>query len=122
MIKFNKLTKKTFFVIDQPNAQSVSLAGDFNGWDTQKHPMKKDKKGLWKIDVALNPGAYQFRYFIDNSWWMNDPATGEIPNDQGSANSVVTVEAVVRATRKPAEKKKTAKTAKKMTVKKTKRK
>lgn len=113
MIKLNKLTKKTAFTVDQPHAQSVSLAGDFNQWNTQSHPMKTDKKGMWKIEIALEPGTYQFRYFVDQSWWMNDPVAGEIGNEHGSTNSVAVVEEIKKTGRKPAVKKTVKATVKK---------
>lgn len=124
MIKFNKLTKKTVFILDQPDAQSVHLAGDFNGWNTESHPMKKDKKGQWKLELALEPGTYQFRYVINRSWWMNDPMSGEVPNEHGTTNSVVTVEAITKKTTRQStpRKPRTTKTAKKTTAKRTKKK
>ena len=32
-----------------PNAQSLSLIGDFNEWDRSSHKLQKDKYGLWEI-------------------------------------------------------------------------
>jgi len=37
-------------------AGKVSLAGNFNGRDVNSLPMKKDKKGTWKVNVSLSPG------------------------------------------------------------------
>ncbi len=119
MTKFNKLTKKTVFTIEEPFAHSVSVAGEFNGWNTQTHAMKQDKKGIWKIDVPIDPGTYQFRYFVDQSRWVNDPASGEIANEHGSANSVVVVAPIEKAAKKPAAKKTVKKPAVKKDAKKT---
>lgn len=38
------------------SAEKVLLAGDFNGRDVNNLPMKKDKKGTWKVGVSLSPG------------------------------------------------------------------
>ena len=92
MITFSTKTKKTTFLMSVPDAQDVRILGDFNGWNPETHPMKKNKDGNWKIDLLLPPGTYQFRYYIDQSWWMNDQTVGRIPNDKGSENSVMTVE------------------------------
>jgi len=37
-----------------PAARSLSLIGDFNQWDTQAHPMKKNEKGIWEIFIDGN--------------------------------------------------------------------
>ncbi|MEO6718736.1 MAG: alpha-amylase family glycosyl hydrolase [Ferruginibacter sp.] len=32
-----------------PNAQQLSLIGDFNHWDRSTHPMKRNEHGIWEI-------------------------------------------------------------------------
>ena len=51
------------FAVWAPNARSVSVVGDFNGWDGRLHPMRPlGASGIWELflpDVA--PGArYKF--------------------------------------------------------------
>jgi len=83
---------KIQFVFSAPEAQNVSLVGDFNNWDTLVTPMKKDKKGIWKVTVDLKPAKYEYRFFVDGKW-ANDPSCTEcVPNDLGSANCVKIVE------------------------------
>jgi 1,4-alpha-glucan branching enzyme len=55
------------FAVWAPNATSVSLVGDFNGWDGRKHPMRKHiPSGFWELFVpGLGEGAlykYQIRH------------------------------------------------------------
>src|SRR3981189_3930598 len=39
----------TYFGVWAPNAASVSVVGDFNGWDTQSHPLKaRGSSGIWE--------------------------------------------------------------------------
>lgn len=85
-------TAKIPFVFPAPEAQKVFLGGDFNNWDTLAHPMKKDKKGIWKITVNLKPGRYEYRFFVDEKW-ENDPSCTEcVPNEFQSMNCVRIVE------------------------------
>lgn len=40
------------FAVWAPHAYSVSVVGDFNGWDGRQHPMQKDKAtGIWHTTV-----------------------------------------------------------------------
>jgi 1,4-alpha-glucan branching enzyme len=41
-----------FFGVWAPNAQRVSIVGDFNGWDGRCHPMRKRiEAGIWEIFI-----------------------------------------------------------------------
>ena len=50
------------FAVWAPNAEAVSLAGEFNDWDTRRHPMRRRNGGVWEIFVpALATGtAYKY--------------------------------------------------------------
>ncbi|HTE55000.1 MAG TPA: 1,4-alpha-glucan branching protein GlgB [Kofleriaceae bacterium] len=56
--------KGTTFAVWAPNAQAVSVTGDFNGWDAERHPLQMvGASGIWELFV---PGAergnhYKFR-------------------------------------------------------------
>jgi 1,4-alpha-glucan branching enzyme len=79
------------FSFRAPQAERVSIAGDFNGWDSTAHLMKKDKEGVWKIDIALPPGTYLYRFFVDGEW-QNDPLCATfVQNPFGTLNCVVKV-------------------------------
>ena len=77
-----------------PDAQQVSVVGDFNNWDPEAHPLKKLKNGDFTAKINLQSGRdYQFRYWIDLQRWENDwQADRYVPNPSGdSDNSVVSV-------------------------------
>jgi 1,4-alpha-glucan branching enzyme len=83
-----KNPKKVAFSFMAPHAESVMLAGDFNDWDPTRHPMKKDKKGVWKVSLNLVPGTYQYKFFLDGAWVI-DPNCGDcVFNSFGSLNCV----------------------------------
>ncbi|MGE5307545.1 MAG: glycogen-binding domain-containing protein [Deltaproteobacteria bacterium] len=82
--------KSLVFKFHSPKAKKVSVAGDFNNWDTCGLSGKKDTKGNWSIKVALKPGRYEYKFFVDGSW-INDPATPAVTNIYGSQNSVIEV-------------------------------
>ncbi len=44
--------KGVLFVVWAPNAQRVSVVGDFNTWDGRRHPMRKhEHAGLWELFI-----------------------------------------------------------------------
>ena len=56
-------TEGVSFAVWAPNARSVSVVGDFNGWDGSHHPMvPAGPNGFWETFVpALTPGElYKF--------------------------------------------------------------
>lgn len=76
------------------DAQSVSIVGDFNGWDVDADPMRRLKNGDYAVKLELKSGKeYQFRYLIDRSKWENDwNADDYVKSPFGdSDNSVVKV-------------------------------
>lgn len=81
-----KKSKRVNFSFPSPHAANVSIAGDFNDWNTRSHPMKKDKKGVWEISLNLAPGTYQYKFFVDGDW-QNDPdCTNCVENPFGTFN------------------------------------
>ena len=52
------------FAVWAPNAETVSLAGEFNDWDTRRHPMRRRNGGVWEIFVpGLTSGA-SYKYNV----------------------------------------------------------
>ena len=57
--------KGTYFAVWAPNAQSVSLVGNFNNWDTTATPMKKrDNGGIYEIFMEGLGEGELYKYFI----------------------------------------------------------
>ena len=57
--KVSQSLKQTEFSFLAPEAQGVSIGGSFNQWNPSSHPLKRDKKGIWKIILPLSPGQYE---------------------------------------------------------------
>lgn len=76
-----------------PDAEVVTVVGDFNNWSLSDTPMKKLKNGSFKTTVKLACGnVFRFRYLIDSSRWENDWSADEyLPNAFGGDDSVIRV-------------------------------
>jgi 1,4-alpha-glucan branching enzyme len=84
--------KRVSFSFSAPQAGKVSVAGDFNEWNLVSHPMKKDKKGVWKISLDLLPGTYQYRFLVDGEWQSDPNCTECVENPFGALNCVKKVD------------------------------
>ena len=86
------------FVFLAPEARSVALAGDFDGWDPARLPMQRQGSGLWTVDVPLAPGRYQYAFVVDGRRFTADPSAPRATGDDfGTPTSVVTVGGAARA-------------------------
>lgn len=74
-----------------PNAGSVHLAGSFNGWNADSHPLTKDADGVWTIVMALKPGKHEYKFVVDGSWFADGGNPDTVPDSFGGANSLVVV-------------------------------
>ena len=83
--------KPAQFKLYAPQAARVSLAGSFNGWDTDAISAKKDTKGNWTVKMGLKPGRHEYRFFVDGSWLDDPRCTNYVPNAFGSQNCVMDV-------------------------------
>jgi len=57
------------FAVWAPNAEVVSVAGDFNEWDTRRHPMRRREAGVWEIFLpGIGPGA-TYKYYVRSKYY-----------------------------------------------------
>ncbi|MGD9175141.1 MAG: glycogen-binding domain-containing protein [Desulfobacterales bacterium] len=80
------------FVLYQPDAGQVELAGSFSGWNTI--PMKKmGISGYWEMIIDLYPGEHHYSYIIEGSRRIPDPTilTRE-KDDFGGENSILDIQ------------------------------
>ena len=92
MVKQTNDDRQTFRLL-RPGASSVELVGSFTGWHDGAIQMESQGDGWWAASVPLEPGDYEFVYFVDG--WDRIPdyaATGVKMNGFGQWVSVLTVE------------------------------
>jgi hypothetical protein len=79
------------FVIYQPEAQRVELAGSFSDW--KRIPLKlAGQSGYWETTLELPEGEHRFSYIIEGDRRLPDPTivVREI-DDFGGENSILRV-------------------------------
>ena len=89
-LKSKPLCKVTF-TVPAKDAESVSIVGNWNKWNTKAEPLKKLKNGTFKGTVSLEKDkSYEFRYVIDGEWKNEEQADAYAWNDYAAAeNSVI---------------------------------
>ena len=82
---------KVVFRYENPNAEEVYIAGEFNNWNKNTTPMKKSA-GLFIAELDLAPGKYLYKFVVDGNWIADPYNPNTTPDGYGGINSVVTVE------------------------------
>ena len=85
---------RLLFVFHDDSAQSVSVAGDFNGWSHLATPLQRDASGLWLTKIGIpRAGRFEYKFIIDGRRWIEDPSNGmKAPDSYGGLNSVLVIE------------------------------
>ena len=82
----------TEFAVWAPNAASVAVVGDFNGWTKSGTELTASEvAGVWTITLPLPPGRHQYAFLIDGERWVIDPTATVVHDEFGTETSVVTV-------------------------------
>ena len=72
-------------------ANLITVAGDFNDWDTLMHPFIK-QNGEWVCKLQLPPGRYHYKLIIDGIWTLDpENPVAELDDDE-NFNSVLVVD------------------------------
>jgi hypothetical protein len=71
-----------------PDAKSVFIAGNFNGWNKAELLMEKTAGG-WRLPYAMAPGMYEYKFVVDGKW-ITDPSN-PVHTDQGDMSNSLLV-------------------------------
>lgn len=80
------------FVLYQPEARQVELAGSFNGW--KKIALAPiGNSGYWEVRIPIPSGEYRFVYILNRDKRIADPTIpGSELDDFGGVNSILNIE------------------------------
>lgn len=64
------------FAVVAPNAGRVSVLGEFNGWNPERHPMAASDRGVWQRFIpGIEPGTgYKYRVVSRDGRYSADKA------------------------------------------------
>ncbi len=78
----------TAFRVWAPHADAAYVAGTFNGWSADAHPLAAEADGYWSADVPGAQPGDEYRFVIVNggqTFWRIDPYARQVTNSVGNA-------------------------------------
>jgi len=79
---------KQSFSFHDPSAKNVQLVGTFTQWEEKPVNLNKERDGVWRATVQLEPGTHRYRFLVDGQW-RNDPNCDFfMPNPFGGEDAV----------------------------------
>ena len=80
------------FVYVAPDAGSVTMAGDFNGWSEDGFELRDpDGDGVWTGHLPLMPGLHKYMFVVDGEWVTDPLAERHVDDGFGNRNALITV-------------------------------
>jgi len=70
--------------------KEVKITGEMNGWNRSISYLKLEE-GLWKIDLSLYPGQYQYLLVLDGNEQPDPTNQEKISNNAGGFNSLLQI-------------------------------
>ncbi|MEY2546046.1 MAG: hypothetical protein QOG48_1163 [Verrucomicrobiota bacterium] len=77
------------FKYKAPDAKSIELMCDFNGWKSVA--MTKGDDGVWKAKVDLSSGTHAYKFLVDGKEWVFDPDNSVKKTVDGVENSSIEI-------------------------------
>jgi hypothetical protein len=74
--------------LKRAGASSVSVLGDFSGWEEIAMQRRDD---TWTLRIDLAPGIYHFGFRVDGAWFVPDDAPGRVTDEFGQVNATLIV-------------------------------
>lgn len=88
----NKELKTSFSYRPAKNYKELTVFGSFNGWNRHEFYMTDpENDGLFSVDVPVEPGNYQYKFYGDGEELVDVSNPDSISNGMGSYNSVLEV-------------------------------
>jgi CubicO group peptidase (beta-lactamase class C family) len=79
-----------FVLPGHADARTVFVAGDFNNWEPWTTRLAR-RGGRWVARVPLAPGTYGYKFVVDDTTWVRDPANPRQGGDPHDPHSVLEV-------------------------------
>lgn len=84
-------SRRVPLIVKETIAHEVRVTGDFLDWGKEGIRLSHDGTGVWRTQLRLEPGEYQYRLLVDGEWKDHADATERVANPFGSQNCILKV-------------------------------
>ncbi|WP_345257676.1 glycogen-binding domain-containing protein [Flaviaesturariibacter amylovorans] len=78
----------TFRLKGYAAAKNVAIGGDFNGWNKQSLPLRREGDD-WVLALHLHPGKHRYKFYVDDKWILDPGNKLWEQNEFRTGNSVL---------------------------------
>lgn len=79
------------FMLVAPEAQAVTVVGDFNKWDPGAHPLSRRPDGSWQAQVVVTSGHHCYQFLVDGVPTLDPRGQGVTRNERNERASLLSV-------------------------------
>lgn len=73
-------------------AGDVRVAGTFNDWDPDAHPLRdRDGSGEHTVTLLAWPGRHAYKFIVNGVWQCDPSKAARVPDGFGGENSVIEI-------------------------------
>jgi len=80
------------FTFRGPPGETVSVAGDFNGWDPFMYELREGPPGNYTLHIPLPPGRYQYVFFHRGQRYLDPYNPNRVYSRDGNAASEIVIQ------------------------------
>jgi hypothetical protein len=80
------------FAFKGPPGETVTVAGNFNGWDPFMYELKEGPAGNYTLNIPLPPGKYQYVFFHKGQRYLDPYNANRIYAKDGKAASEIEIQ------------------------------
>ena len=85
--------KLIIFKVQSKPGSKIYLAGDFNEWNNLIHELiDHDGNGVYQIEIEIEPGTYEYKFQINDTWCVDPENPHFRQNDFGTLNSIIIID------------------------------
>ena len=79
------------FFCHAPEAQQVSVIGDFNSWNPNANRMIRQPDGQWLASLELRHGYHRYAFLVDGKRVLDQNAAGSTKDSDNQPVSLVAI-------------------------------
>lgn len=91
-VQINRWQEYTFRFRPPRSGKMISVFGSFNSWNRENQLLHDhDGDGIYETTVYLEPGRYEYKFYLDGEEILDMTNPDKVSNPFGSFNSVLTI-------------------------------